>query len=291
MIIGRDGHIGMLFAAAAVPIMYWLLFRSTLGFEIRTVGANPDAARYAGMQPRRLIVLTMSISGLLAGLAGTVEILGELHHIPAAYSTTVGFDAIAVALLGRSHPVGILFAALLFGAMRAGSGLMQIRAGIPVQMIGVLQAVILFFLAAPVVVRKLFRVGGDGVATSEMQTITRSYATRRRSSRWTSCTASPSSDTSSSSSAALIDVLPIIAPTIVAAAVPIALGALCGFMNERSGVINIGIEGMMLTAAFVAWWTASIAAQLVPAARSASSASRLPLLIGLGGRDRRRDAR
>lgn len=176
VIVGRDGHLGLLFAVIAVPILAWLLFRSTLGFEIRTVGANPHAARYAGMHPRLLIVLTMSISGLLAGLAGTGEILGQIHHIPAAYATSVGFDAIAVALLGRSHPVGILFAGLLFGAMRAGSGLMQISAGIPVQMVNVLQAVILFFLAAELVVRALFRIRGTGGTATEMQTITKSYA-------------------------------------------------------------------------------------------------------------------
>jgi general nucleoside transport system permease protein len=175
VLAGREGHIGILFAAAAVPILAWLLYRSTLGFEIRTVGANPDAARYAGMHPRALVILTMSISGLLAGLAGSIEILGQVGHMPAAYLTSVGFDAIAVALLGRSHPYGILFAGLLFGAMRAGAGLMQIQAGIPVQMVNVLQAVILFFLAADVIVRYLFRIRADSLEISEMQTITRSY--------------------------------------------------------------------------------------------------------------------
>jgi simple sugar transport system permease protein len=175
VLAGRDGHLGVLFAAVAVPVIAWLLFRSTLGFEIRTVGANPDAARYAGMHPRALIILTMSIAGLLAGLAGATAILGQVHHMPAAYATAVGFDAIAVALLGRAHPLGILFAGLLFGAMRAGSGLMQIQAGIPVQMVNVLQAVILFFLAADLIVRALFRIRAGGAEVSEMQTITRSY--------------------------------------------------------------------------------------------------------------------
>jgi simple sugar transport system permease protein len=175
VIAGRDGHIGLLFAAVAVPIMAWMLFRSTLGFEIRTVGANPDAARYAGMHPRLLIILALSLGGLLAGLAGATEILGQVRHMPAAYATAVGFDAIAVALLGRAHPVGILFAGLLFGAMRAGAGLMQIQAGIPVQMVNVLQAVILFFLAADLIVRAIFRLRAAGVGVDEMQTITRSY--------------------------------------------------------------------------------------------------------------------
>ncbi len=175
VIVGRDGHIGIFLAAIAVPVIAWLLFRSTLGFEIRTVGANPDAARYAGMHPRLLVILTMSISGLLAGMAGSIEILGQVGHMPAAFATSVGFDAIAVALLGRSHPYGILFAGLLFGAMRAGAGLMQIQAGIPVQMVNVLQAVILFFLAADLIVRYLFRIRADSLEISEMQTVTRSY--------------------------------------------------------------------------------------------------------------------
>ena len=175
VLIGRNGHIGLIFAALAVPLAAWLLYRSTTGFEIRTVGANPDAARYAGMRPRWLIVLTMSLCGMLAGLAGAGQILGEVGYMPAFYSTTVGFDAIAVALLGRANPFGILFAGLLFGAMQAGAGAMQIQAGIPVQMVSVLQAVILFFLAAEVIVRRVFRVRASGTRVSELETVSRSY--------------------------------------------------------------------------------------------------------------------
>jgi simple sugar transport system permease protein len=175
VLIGRNGHIGLIFAALAVPLAAWLLYRSTTGFEIRTVGANPEAARYAGMHPRWLIILTMSLCGMLAGLAGAGQILGEVGFMPASYSTTVGFDAIAVALLGRANPFGILFAGLLFGAMQAGAGLMQIQAGIPVQMVSVLQAVILFFLAAELVVRRVFRVRAAGTAVTELETVSRSY--------------------------------------------------------------------------------------------------------------------
>jgi len=171
----RNGHVGIIIAALAVPAVWWLLFRSTLGFQIRAVGANPDAARYAGMRPRALIVLTMSLSGLLAGLAGAIQILGLTKYMPIGYSSSIGFDAIAVALLGRSHPVGILLAALLFGAMRAGSGLMQVRAGIPVQMIDVLQGVILFFLAADVILRWVFRIRARGAGMGHETTVTRSY--------------------------------------------------------------------------------------------------------------------
>ncbi len=152
---------------------------STIGFEIRTVGANPDAARYAGMRPRMLVILTMTVGGLLAGLAGAIEILGVQGYLPAAYATTVGFDAITVALLGRSNPIAILFAGLLLGALRAGAPLMQIKAQVPVQMIDILQGIILFFLAADVIVRHIFRLratAGGGVTGA--QTISRTYGGR-----------------------------------------------------------------------------------------------------------------
>ena len=175
VLYGRDGHLGVLIALAVVPVIYWLIWRSTLGFEIRTVGANPSAARYAGMHPGRLTILTMSLCGMLAGLAGVGQLLGISHAMNASYSTSTGFDAITVALLGRAHPVGIVLAALLFGVMRAGSGLMQISAGIPVEIVDVVQAVILLFLAADVIVRRLFRIRARAGGVDELQTVTRSY--------------------------------------------------------------------------------------------------------------------
>jgi len=168
-------NLGVLFAFAALPIIYWLVWRSTIGFEIRTVGANPSAAAYAGMSPRRIIVITMALCGLLAGMAGVLEILGVVGSYPAIFGTNLGFDGITVALLGRAHPVGILFASLLLGGMRAGAPLMQIQADIPVEIIDVIQAVILFFLAADRMVRHVFRVRAVGAAPEELQTITRSY--------------------------------------------------------------------------------------------------------------------
>lgn len=158
VVVGGTGHLGIFLIAIAVPVAWWLLFRSTVGFEIRTTGANPDAARYAGMRPRWLMIFTMGVCGMFAGLAGASNLLGEIHYMPASYATTVGWDAIAVALLGRSHPVGILFAALLFGAMKAGAGQMQILAGVPLQMVSVLQAIILLFLTAEVIIRQVFRL-------------------------------------------------------------------------------------------------------------------------------------
>jgi simple sugar transport system permease protein len=173
---GHEAHLGVIIPLIVVPVIWWLLFRSTVGFEIRTVGANPDAARYAGMKPRRLIVLALTLGGLLAGLGGAIEILGRERYMAAAYSTNIGFDAITVALLGRAHPVGIVFGALLLGAMRAGAAAMQSQAGIPVQMIDLLQGVILFFLAADVVVRRIFRIRAARTGVDELQTVTRTYS-------------------------------------------------------------------------------------------------------------------
>ena len=177
IILGDNIHLGVLFAVAAVPAVWWLLYRSTLGFEIRSVGANPSAARYAGMRPKFLVMLTMSLSGLLFGIAGSTEILGVSHFMVSTYGTSIGFDAIAVALLGRSNPFGIAAAALLFGALRAGSGLMQVLAGIPAELVDVIQAIILLFLAADIVVRHLFRIRAQG-GIADVSTVTTSYAGR-----------------------------------------------------------------------------------------------------------------
>lgn len=171
----RNLHIGALLALVAVPIVWWILVRSTFGFEIRAVGANPNAARYAGMRPAVVTMTTMAACGLLAGLAGVVEILGVTGFINTSYGTSVGFDSISVALLGRAHPVGILFSAILFGAMRAGAPEMQLDAGIPVEIIDVLQAIILLFLAADILVRRLLRIRVARAGVDELQTVTRSY--------------------------------------------------------------------------------------------------------------------
>ena len=169
-------HLGIFLTLLFVPAVGWLLFRSTIGFEIRTVGANPDAARYAGMRPALLIILTMSLSGLLAGAAGGIEILGASHYMIASYGTSVGFDSITVALLGRSHPAGILLSALLLGALRAGAGSMQLEAHIPVELVDVIQAVILLFLAADMIVRQLLRIRRAERALDAVAAASETYA-------------------------------------------------------------------------------------------------------------------
>jgi len=173
--VGRNLHLGIVFAVAAIFLTRWLLDRTTLGFEIRTVGANPSAARYAGMRPVFITALTMTISGLLAGLAGAIQILGVTGFYAPGITATVGFDSIAVALLGRSDPIGILFAAILFGAFRAGAPLMQIETSVPIEVIDIIQALVILFLAADLIVRRVFRVRAPKVEITEMATVTGSW--------------------------------------------------------------------------------------------------------------------
>ena len=152
-------NIGFFIALAAVLFVWWLMYRSTIGFEFRAVGFNPDGGRYAGMNVALTYVAVMGISGALAGLAGTNQILGlEPYRGITNFAGTIGFDAIALALLGRSHPVGVLFAGLLFGALRAGGREMQGAAGIPIDLVLVLQALIIMFIAAPEMVRAIYRI-------------------------------------------------------------------------------------------------------------------------------------
>jgi simple sugar transport system permease protein len=148
-------HAGFLLAVAAVIFVYWLLYRTTLGFEFRASGLNPDAAKYAGMKSGLIIVVVMALAGALAGLAGANQVLGVLGRASPNFSGNVGFDAIAVALLGRSHPVGVLFAGLLFGALQAGGRQMQVDAGVNIDLIVVIQALIIMFIAAPILVRSV----------------------------------------------------------------------------------------------------------------------------------------
>ena len=152
-------HVGFLIALGAVAFTHWLLYRSVLGFDFRAVGANPEAARYAGMKPTLIFMLVMATAGALAGLAGANQILGlEPYRAQSNFAGTTGFDGISIALLGRSHPLGVLWAGLLFGALRAGGREMQGFAGIPIDLVIVIQALIIVFIAAPAVIRSLFRL-------------------------------------------------------------------------------------------------------------------------------------
>jgi len=126
--------------------------------EIRMTGSNPNAARYAGIRITFIIVLTMTLSGALGGMAGTVQILAVDHQLVRAFSTGYGFDSIALALLGNSHPLGVVLASLLFGFMRGGAARMQSVAGIPVELIRIIQGMVIIFIAAPAIIRSLYRL-------------------------------------------------------------------------------------------------------------------------------------
>lgn len=175
VLLGRNLHLGIPLAIIAIFVVRFLLERTTIGFEIRTVGQSPNAARYAGIRPVFIIPLTMSLSGLLAGLAGAVQMLGVIGFYAPGITASVGFDSIAVALLGRSNPIGILFAALLFGAFRAGAPLMQINTSVPIEVIDIIQALIILFLAAELIVRRVFRVRVARPVPEEVQTVTRTW--------------------------------------------------------------------------------------------------------------------
>lgn len=152
-------HAGIILAILAVIFCHWLLFRTRVGFEFRASGQNADAARYAGIRASAIIVIAMATAGALAGLAGANQVLGVLDRTTPGFSAGIGFDAISVALLGRSHPVGVLLAGLLFGALQAGGRQMQVDAGVSIDLIGIIQALIIVFIAAPLLVRAIFPWG------------------------------------------------------------------------------------------------------------------------------------
>ena len=148
-------HAGLFVMLAAVGLVWWLLFRSRLGFALRMTGENPDAARYAGVRSGLSVVIAMTLAAGLAGLAGACQITGVLGRASPGFSAGIGFDAIAVALLGRSHPLGILLAGLLFGALEAGGRQMQVDAGVSIDLISIIQALIIVFVAAPLLIRRV----------------------------------------------------------------------------------------------------------------------------------------
>jgi len=152
-------HLGFVLALIAVGVVWWVLNRSTLGYRIRAVGENPSAARASGINVGRTYTVVMLIAGGLLGLAGVNQVLGTVTSgVSLDLDASIGFDAITVALLGRSRPLGILAAGLLFGALKAGGFTMQTSENISVDLVLVVQSLIVLFLAAPPLVRAIFRL-------------------------------------------------------------------------------------------------------------------------------------
>ncbi|MEZ4516585.1 MAG: ABC transporter permease [Chloroflexota bacterium] len=149
--------LGFLMAIVAAVLVWWVLYRTTLGYEIRTVGLSSSAAQYAGINVARIIILAMAISGLLAGFGGAVETQGIVGRFQPGFNVGLGFDGITVALLGKTSPFGVIPASIVLGAMRAGSSQMQFSAGVAKEITDVITAFILFFVAADTIIKTLLR--------------------------------------------------------------------------------------------------------------------------------------
>ncbi|MFJ4222032.1 ABC transporter permease [Curtobacterium luteum] len=155
--------LGFVVAIIAVVVVWWLLNKSSLGFRFRTIGENPRAARVAGMSVPSLTIWVMLISGALVGIAGAYQVQGAVTSgFTSNIDAGIGFDAITVALLGRSKPWGVFWAAILFGVLKNGGYAMQAANGIPIDIVGVIQALIVLFIAAPPLVRAIFRIPQPG---------------------------------------------------------------------------------------------------------------------------------
>jgi ABC-type uncharacterized transport system permease subunit len=150
-------HWGFVVALLMAAVVSWFLFKTTKGYELRAAGFNLHAARYAGMSAGGSIILAMSLSGALAGLGGSMEVLGTVPQMSNDISSGYGFNAIALALLAGNRPAGIVAASLLFGALRTGGGLMQVKTGIPLDLLFFIQALVIMFVAAPGLIRVLYR--------------------------------------------------------------------------------------------------------------------------------------
>ena len=150
-------HFGFILVIGATVLVWWILSRSSLGFQFRAVGENPSAARVAGINVKNMYIYGMLISGALVGLAGVNQVLGTITTgFTAGIDAGIGFDAITVALLGRSTPWGTFAAGILFGAFKAGGFAMQAGEQIPIEIVTVVQSLIVLFIAAPPLVRAIF---------------------------------------------------------------------------------------------------------------------------------------
>lgn len=148
-------HWGLILALIAVVVYWWLMERSTVGFRLRMVGYNPDAARTAGINVERTYILAMALSAAFVGVAGANQSLGTSIGVTPSAHANIGFDAITVALLGGSSAPGVLLAGLLFGAFKAGSPSMQVL-GVSPEVLGIVQGAIVLFIAAPPLIRAIF---------------------------------------------------------------------------------------------------------------------------------------
>jgi general nucleoside transport system permease protein len=151
-------HWGFFIAVAMAAVAWVFLYKTTWGFSLRTTGQNPDAADYAGIRFKRWYIYSFVIAGGLAAMAGTIEVQGLTRVLPVGFDSGYGFDAIAVSLLAANNPLAIIPASLIFGALRIGGDFLQIRAGLSVHIVSIFRALILLFVAAPEIVRAIYRI-------------------------------------------------------------------------------------------------------------------------------------
>jgi len=170
IVAGSRLHFGFILAVIAVPAVWFLIERTTIGFQLRAVGFNQGAARAAGMSVGRTLVLAMGLSGALAGAAGIVQVLGVSLHMTDTVAAGYGFDAIAIALLARSNPWGIFPAALLFGALHNGASFMQLQTDVSADLISIVQASVIIFVAAPAIIRWIFRLRPEAAGSVQITT-------------------------------------------------------------------------------------------------------------------------
>ena len=164
---------GILIAIGVVAFGWWFLNRSTLGFDFRITGANPNAARASGINPKKIIMYVFLISGGLAGLAGVVEVDGTTHSLDGGFligSAGIGFTAITVSLLGRNKPINVFWGAILFSALGVGGRIMQAETGIPLDLATIIQSAVVLFVATPVMVQEIFRLREGTLHTVELNT-------------------------------------------------------------------------------------------------------------------------
>jgi simple sugar transport system permease protein len=166
---GSSVNLGLLLAIIAVIIIWWILEKTTFGYELKSVGFNIHASKYAGMKVNRNMVLSMMISGALAGLAGATLYLGYEQNMRIGVLPSQGYDGIAVALLGLNQPFGVLLAALLFGFMNAGSLFMNSAAAVPNELVSIIVAIIIYFAATSLMleswlnrIKKIFKRNEGG---------------------------------------------------------------------------------------------------------------------------------
>lgn len=151
-------HLGFFIALGFAWLVWWLLFKTKWGLSLRTVGTNPRAAKYAGLSVVKNTMIGMALSGGLAGLAGAVQILAINRSMALGLSSGYGFDSIALALIGNNHPLGVVLSSILFGTLRNGATRMMVVARIPIDIVDVIQAIILMLVAAPAIIRTIYRL-------------------------------------------------------------------------------------------------------------------------------------